>query len=97
MNEGIQSAAYSPQKRICDISLGREDPSLRNRVQNVNCEDWNPAQIKKHHYNKYGASHLNFFDVYRAYWIAMEMKIAIVVANCCKDSKVAVDYNTGWN
>ena len=26
----------------------------------------------------------------------MEMKIAIVVANCCKDSKVAVDYNTGW-
>ena len=27
----------------------------------------------------------------------MEMKIAIVVANCCKDSKVAVDYNTGWN
>ena len=25
------------------------------------------------------------------------MKIAIVVANCCEDSKVAVDYNTGWN
>ena len=23
-----------------------------------------------------------------SYWIAMEMKIAIVVANCCKDSKV---------
>ena len=61
------------------------------------CKDWNPAQIKKHHYNKYGASNLNFFDVYRAYWIARAMKVAIVVANCHKDSKVAVDYNTGWN
>ena len=70
---------------------------MKNRAQNVNCKDWNPAQIKKHHYNKYGASHLKFFDVYRAYWIARVMKIAIVVANCCKDSKVAVDYNTGWN
>ena len=52
---------------------------------------------KKHHYKKYGASHLNFFDVYRAYWIARVMEIAIVVAKCCKDSNVAVDYNKGWN
>ena len=54
-------------------------------------------KLKKHHYNKYGARNLNFFHVYCAYWISRAMKVAIVVANCHKDSKVAVDYNTGWN
>ena len=59
--------------------------------------NWNPTQIIKHHYYEYGASHLDILYVYRAYWITGEMKISVVVASCCEDSKVAVKGNTGWN
>ena len=70
---------------------------MKNIVHNFNCQDWNPTQIKKHHYNEYGARHLNFFYVYRAYWIPREMKVSVVGANCCEDSKIAVNNNTVWN